>query len=301
MVFIIPIIFGAVAAATAVMGVAAGADGLNKMQQAEAIGKKAEKQYKSKKKDVQATEKQTRKQLNEYGYLTAQIKKDTVGRFEELAERLKKKLSVSEFEFFQGFEGATFPEIDSYRDSAADNNIGKTLVAMGVTAAAAYSGAFGLAALVGTASTGTAIGTLSGAAATNATLAWLGGGALAAGGGGMALGTLVLGGFALGPALMVGGFRIGGEGEKALTEATKYAAKVEAAIAKMDAYIDYLENSVQRRIRELESIVKSINSRCQLALDELEIAIQQGFSIQRDAEKFQRAFLLVKALKEIMN
>lgn len=45
----------------------------------------------------------------------------------------------------------------------------------------------------GAASTGTAISSLSGAAATNATLAWLGGGSLAAGGGGMAAGSVVLG------------------------------------------------------------------------------------------------------------
>ena len=44
----------------------------------------------------------------------------------------------------------------------------------------------------GTASTGTAISTLSGAAATNAALAWLGGGTLAAGGGGTAAGTALL-------------------------------------------------------------------------------------------------------------
>lgn len=47
--------------------------------------------------------------------------------------------------------------------------------------------------LVGTASTGTAIATLSGAAAYNATLAWFGGGAIAAGGGGMAAGVTTLG------------------------------------------------------------------------------------------------------------
>lgn len=47
--------------------------------------------------------------------------------------------------------------------------------------------------LVGTASTGTAIATLSGAAAYNATLAWFGGGAIAAGGGGMAAGATTLG------------------------------------------------------------------------------------------------------------
>ena len=42
------------------------------------------------------------------------------------------------------------------------------------------------------ASTGTAIASLHGAAATNATLAWLGGGSLASGGGGVALGSTVL-------------------------------------------------------------------------------------------------------------
>ncbi|WP_295788494.1 hypothetical protein [uncultured Veillonella sp.] len=50
----------------------------------------------------------------------------------------------------------------------------------------------GLATTFGTASTGAAIGSLSGAAATNAALAWLGGGTLAAGGGGMALGNAFL-------------------------------------------------------------------------------------------------------------
>ncbi len=52
--------------------------------------------------------------------------------------------------------------------------------------------AMGIATTFGTASTGTAISTLSGAAATNAATAWLGGGALAAGGGGMATGSFVL-------------------------------------------------------------------------------------------------------------
>ena len=45
-----------------------------------------------------------------------------------------------------------------------------------------------------TSGTGTAIASLGGAAAKNATLAYLGGGTVASGGGGMALGTLVTGG-----------------------------------------------------------------------------------------------------------
>lgn len=50
-----------------------------------------------------------------------------------------------------------------------------------------------LATTFGIASSGAAISTLSGAAATNAVLAWIGGGAIAAGGGGMALGSTILG------------------------------------------------------------------------------------------------------------
>ena len=74
-----------------------------------------------------------------------------------------------------------------------------------ITAFGAYGGVMAL----GTASTGTAIATLSGAAATNATLAFLGGGSLAAGGLGIAGGTAVLGGLVAGPALAVMGFIIG--------------------------------------------------------------------------------------------
>lgn len=59
---------------------------------------------------------------------------------------------------------------------------------------ATYSAMMAAAAAWGTASTGTAISTLSGAAAYNASLAMYGGGAVAAGGGGMSLGSLVVGG-----------------------------------------------------------------------------------------------------------
>lgn len=51
----------------------------------------------------------------------------------------------------------------------------------------------GLVATFGTAGTGTAISSLSGAAAANATLAWLGGGTLVAGGLGIAGGAIVVG------------------------------------------------------------------------------------------------------------
>ena len=69
---------------------------------------------------------------------------------------------------------------------AAGAAIGVAVVSMGPNVA------MGVATTFGVASTGTAISALSGAAATNAALAWIGGGALAVGGGGMAAGEAFL-------------------------------------------------------------------------------------------------------------
>ena len=90
-----------------------------------------------------------------------------------------------------------------------------------ITAFGAYSAAGALA----TASTGTAISTLSGAAASNATLAFFGGGSLATGGLGIAGGTAVLGGLVAGPALLIMGTITGAKAGKNLEDAQANAAK----------------------------------------------------------------------------
>lgn len=77
-------------------------------------------------------------------------------------------------------------EVKTAGQGAAGVGAGVAVVTLGPTAA------MGIATTFGVASTGTAISALSGAAATNAALAWLGGGALATGGGGMAAGSTFL-------------------------------------------------------------------------------------------------------------
>ena len=77
----------------------------------------------------------------------------------------------------------------------------------------------GLGGLLVTATTGTTLTSLSGAAATKATLAWLGGGALKAGGLGMAGGMTVLGGLVVGPALALGGTMFAKQADKAYWDA----------------------------------------------------------------------------------
>lgn len=166
-------------------------------------------------------------------------------------------------------------------------------------ASAASQGTLGLIGLFGTASTGTAISGLSGVAAWNATLAWLGGGSLAAGGGGMALGTVVLGGITVGPALMIGGFVLGGEGKKALTKAIEYAKEVDNKIAQLDKSKGFL-GQVQRRIKELQYLVNSLNSRAIKSLTELESRANFNLHLEEDVAKFREVLLLIKASSEIM-
>lgn len=94
--------------------------------------------------------------------------------------------------------------------SAVASSIAGGVVGGAAAGALAAIGAYGGAMTLGAcATTGTAIATLSGAAATNATLAFLGGGALSVGGLGIAGGTAVLGGLVAGPALAILGFVVG--------------------------------------------------------------------------------------------
>lgn len=127
-------------------------------------------------------------------------------------------------------------------------------------------------------------------------MAWLGSGSLAAGGGGMALGTLVLGGVTVGPALMVGGFVLAGKGEEALTKAREYEAKVNTEVLKIEAAIAFLQQ-IERRINELADLVYDLNAYAWRGLIDLESRL---FEPERDISKFHQVRLLVKALEEII-
>ncbi|MER6685210.1 helix-turn-helix domain-containing protein [Streptomyces olivaceoviridis] len=121
---------------------------------------------------------------------------------------------------------------NAIRDAAGGAAAGAVGAAAG--GAAAY-GAFTAAALFGTASTGAAISTLSGVAATNATLALLGGGTLAAGGAGMAGGILLLTGMVAAPAaaLAAAGFYVLRQ-RRTKKEEERLRTEVEVAEAALD-------------------------------------------------------------------
>ncbi|MBN3883266.1 MAG: hypothetical protein V7L02_17175 [Nostoc sp.] len=294
----IPLILGAIALGTAAFGAVKGAEGFGNMNEAKEIGERAQNRHSYAVSELKADWEATNELAEEYGQLQLDVMMTTVGRFLDFIERNIGKSKQSEKEFLEGLEGISVQQIKEYKAAAleAEQFFNGGTKAIGA-AAAGYGGAMSLATSVGVASTGTLIGGLSGAAAWNATLAWLGGGSLAAGGGGMALGSLVLGGITVGPAVLIGGFVLAGEGEKALTKAWEYNAEVNTAIVKIEAAKDFMQQ-VKRRITELQGVFECLNKSAILGLQELESL--PSFDKNRDASKFQKVALFVKALAEIM-
>ncbi len=150
---------------------------------------------------------------------------------------------------------------------------------------------------IAVAGTGAAISGLSGAAAESATLAWLGGGTLAAGGAGVAGGTAVLTGIAIAPALLIGGLVLSAKGGKALTEARRYEADLAIARAELATRIEVF-HALHRRIEEMRSTLTSLEVRALTSLAELQ---EVDFDPAVHAELFQRTALLMRAVGEVLN
>lgn len=170
--------------------------------------------------------------------------------FEKIHNR--PEFSASESEDIPSFK---FDEIKSV-SILANQFLGTAAGALGgsALAAAAASGTTGAVMAFGTASTGIKIAELSGAAATKAALAALGGGAIAYNGGGIALGMLVLNAASLGVGALVEGIAMAYTGSKV----RKKADQMKQEVAKNEEIInDAIE--LQMRIRKsVESMHKAV-------------------------------------------
>lgn len=172
------------------------------------------------------------------------------------------------------------------------------LGALVITGASASQIATMSAALMGVASTGTAIGSLSGAAATSATLAWLGGGALTVGGGGVALGRVVLGGVVIGPVMAFGGLLVERQGSLTLTSAQEASARVALAVAELNEVVARL-GGVVRRIDELSGLCEALATRLDATLATLDPA-RWSASSERDLQDLQTMLTLATALGQVI-
>ena len=182
--------------------------------------------------------------------------------------------------------------------------LGGTTTGAGAGALIAF-GAYQGAMLLGTASTGALISGLSGAAATNATLAFLGGGSLAAGGLGMAGGMAVLGGLVAAPALAVLGIFMGSSASKNLDNAYSNLSEAEKFYEEMKTAAA-LCNGIRRRAYMFERLLIRLDAMLYQSIAGMRDAINNNGTDYRkfsDNEKkiVATAASLAKAVKTILD
>lgn len=131
----------------------------------------------------------------------------------------------------------------------------------GIVGSSMALGAWALVSAIGTASTGTAIGTLSGVAATNATLAWFGGGAVAAGGAGMSGGMLVLGGIVAVPIIYFAA-------KGAWTKARAFQEQ-EELVKQEHENLRILKPELEKQYNDVLTYTTQLNRHCQVWLEQM--------------------------------
>ena len=148
----------------------------------------------------------------------------------------------------------------------------------GVTGGALTAfGAYGAAGTFASASTGTAISTLHGAAATNATMAFFGGGPVAGSGLGVAGGMAVLGGLVAGPALLVMGLITGAKAGKNLENALANSAEVDVACEQLEI-ANYQCVAIRRRTNMFYNLLARLDSLLlPLVFDMKEVMKYEGY------------------------
>lgn len=166
-------------------------------------------------------------------------------------------------------------------------------------------GALGGVVTFGTASTGTSIALLSGIAAKNATLAFLGGGSIAVGGLGVAGGTAILGGLVAGPALAVMGLVVGAKASANKDAAYSNLAKAREFEEEMKT-LRVLCRGIRMRANLFERLLIKLDALFQPMIDSLNQVIKtsgtdyQAFSTEEKGIVAAN-LSLAKAIKAVLD
>ncbi|KNE06260.1 sortase [Helicobacter pylori] len=239
----LPFILGGLALVAAGYGVKKGIDALDADCEADEFIKKAESLKEEATKKAESAESDCRRAFMRFGDKKLHVLSHTVSNFLDHFHRLNRSRIIIEGINMQDIQGQVSDArkiTNQYREVDFFDASGAVIGSAAAGVLAAYGTYAGVGMLASTAG-GVAIAELSGVAATNATLAWLGGGALSVGGFGMIGGMAVIGGIVAGPALAILGALSADEMEKKRDDAKAYCSQVEAAVKKADVMIDNLQ------------------------------------------------------------
>ncbi|MDD3662246.1 MAG: hypothetical protein PHT84_00065 [Candidatus Pacebacteria bacterium] len=254
----LPLFLGAFAFGAGALGIGNSVKGFQKMKGANDNIKAAERRYRESISKFEKVSGSTNKKMDELGALELRILKD----FEVFSDTMEKIQNRPVFKEYNK-DGVTLPQYD--RETLKKVSVGASALLGGLGGAAAgTAGGFAAAGAttsavmaLGTASTGTALASLSGAALTNATFAAIGGGAIAAGGGGIALGTAILGATTFGVGILVGALifnATAGKLSEKSDEAYAQMVYAEKTISKACQYLKELEDTASNYIKALEAV-----------------------------------------------
>lgn len=288
---VLPFILGAAAISAGVTGIINGLGAVSDNSDAEELQQTAQASYESTERDLKYVRNTTTKSLERLGTLKLQQWDQKLGRFVQLYEQLR-NVELTGQAYVGELNTAKFTreELGQMKDlslKAQEVIIGGT-GALGSGALVGFA-SYGGAMMFASASTGTAISSLAGAAATNATLAWFGGGSLAAGGFGMAGGMAVLGGIVAGPVLAVGGLMFAAKARENLANAKKYQAEVNKAIEQMNNAMTVLY-AIKNVTDEFDKVIRRLSDTMTPVLDSLESIIMANgtnYSLYNDSQKHQ--------------
>lgn len=292
---LIPLVLIGLGASTGVGGVVTGVMGGLKMKDAQSVAEVARKRYDESTSITQDRVRDTNERIQQYGRQQDEARRLVIKRMGSFIERHRQQVKQSAAQLLDGID-AEQRDVEAFTGAlTADVNWVKGAGMAALTGAGAYAGIPGAVTALGAASTGTAISSLSGAAAQSATMACLGGGSLAVGGGGVALGTAALGMVTIGPTMLIGGLTLNAQGEKAMTKAKEYEANVAIAVEDQVAFRSSLD-TLDTRVAEVSGALAGLVQRAQDALSSLE---ELDFGPEQHAAEFQRALSLTFAVRDI--
>ena len=303
----LPLLFIAVAAATGLVGVGKSVKAAVDTHDANKTNEKANDVIAAAKRGVENARKSCGADLNKLGKKKVTILDSSINHFVQSFGKLK---NVN-FQESKGLDemnrlcidSAEFEELKELGNFATSILGGVAGGALGgaITAFGAYSAAGTFAA----ASTGTAIASLSGAAATNATLAFFGGGSLAAGGLGIAGGTMVLGGLVAGPALAIMGFVVGAKASSAKDEAYSNLAKAKKTAAELMIAVD-LCHAISSKCNMFVDLLNKLDTYFKPLINKIDEAISEhGIDFNKFSQEQKQATAaaasIAKAVKMVLD
>ena len=282
----LPFIIGAAALALAGVGVKKAIDASEDREKADEINKSAKEIFDEAQSRLNTARTETNDSIEKLGKLKYEIYEQSIIPFAETFQKVKNVNFKDSFGIDTGLK-LTKEELQSFCQSvlAIEEVLSGGVAALGGGGLAGLA-AYGAVGVLGTASTGTAIGTLGGAALTNATLAWFGGGSLAAGGLGMAGGTMVLGGIVAGPALAVGGLMLASAAEAAKHEAYANLGKAQLNAEQFKTAVVAV-GGVKKTFEEIHVVLKALQDRFQPMLSNLKslLASSNDYASWSEANK----------------